>query len=81
MLLPPALVPTCGPPALISCVPHGDAVSVSSLPFGSPAVILSYSIFSAEPPSLLLLRPLNRVVALSLAVAAALLPVSVDVYL
>ena len=50
MLLPPALVPTCGPPALISCVPHGDAVSVSSLPFGSPAVILSYSIFSAEPP-------------------------------
>ena len=57
-MLPPALSPPCSPPAPLSCVPYGDAVSVFPLPSSSPAVIPSSSVSdSSEPPSLPPLHP------------------------
>ena len=58
-MLPPALAPPCSPPAPLSCVPHGNVVSVFPLPSGSPAVIPSSSVSdSSKSPSLPPLHPL-----------------------
>ena len=58
-MLPPALSPPCSPPAPLSCVPHGNVVSVFPLPSGSPAVIPSSSVSdSSKSPSLPPLHPL-----------------------
>ena len=58
MSLPPAPAPPCSPPAPLSCVPHGNAVSVSPISSRSPVVIPSSSVSSSESPLLLPLHPL-----------------------
>ena len=56
-LLPPAHAPTCSHPTPLYCVTHGDAISVSQLPHGSPSIIPSSFVSSDKPPSLPPLHP------------------------
>ena len=50
--LPLARTPTCIPPASLSCVTHGNTVSVSPLPPRSPLVVPSSSVSSEKSLSL-----------------------------
>ena len=61
----PALAHSYTAPAPLSCVPHGVAVSVSFLPPGLPAVILSSSVSDSAKSSAL--PPLHPLLASSLA--------------